>query len=197
MSNFWGFLERIGRALQWWVIVSPWEAAIRVRTIPLARLFRRKSVRVVQLGAGIYPKIPIIDTVYKQSVRLRTTALPIQTLTTKDGHTLTTSGVLGYSVIDLLKLYETLHHPEDTLQNKATGAIAQYVQEHTRAECTPALVASGATGCLDLTAYGLRFEELLLADFAYVRTYRLISDHKWGKYGDGLSTTNPVSSAAS
>lgn len=186
MSNFWDFIEKLRQLLLWWVVVTPWEQAMRVRTIP----WRRQ--RVKKLPPGIHLKLPMVDQVYKQSVRLRTVSLPIQTLTTQDDQTLTLSGVFGYSISDLQLLYDTLHHAEDTIRNKAQSSIAQYVQSNPKVSCTPERVALNACRGLDLKKFGLDCGELELVDFAYVRTHRFITDTKWGNYGDVLNTTHQV-----
>lgn len=91
------------KLFQWWFTVMPWEQAIRIR--------RGKTVRL--LGAGLYLKIPFIDAVYIQTTRMRMVDMPIQTVSTQDGTTLTIKAVIGYSIKDVQLLYNTLYHPDD------------------------------------------------------------------------------------
>jgi len=187
MTGFWGgLIELLGKLLKWWVVVTPWEQAIRVKF----------GKHTALLGPGIHLKVPLVHTVFKQSVRLRSTALAVQTLSTRDGHTLTVDGILNYSIVDIRKLYNSLHHAEDTLRSFGMAAISQFVQTHDAAECTPERVAAGASAGLDLTKYGLACTGVLITGFAYVKTYRLIMDRKgdWvGGTGDALNTHQDIS----
>lgn len=178
MSTFWQLLAQFGRAFIWWVVVQPWEQGLRIRL----------GKRVVVLAPGLHMRIPYADAVYKQSVRLRLSAMQFQTLTTKDGHTLTAAATLAYCIRDVRKLYDTIHHAEDTIRNMAAGAIASFVHEHPRAEVTPGTLATAATHALDLEQYGIGCAQVRIVDFAYVKTYRLISDQKYSQFGDALNT---------
>ena len=72
------FLEYIFNAFKIWVIVQKWEAGIRVRT----------GKHMKKLKPGVHFKIPYFDSVYVQEVRLRIVSMPTQTITTKDGLTI-------------------------------------------------------------------------------------------------------------
>lgn len=163
--------------LRLWVTVTPWEQAIRVR---LGR-------KVTLLEAGIHLKIPLLDMIYLQSVRMRITELQRQTVTSQDGHTITTSGCLGYSVLDIAMLYKTLHHPDDTITNLARAAIAQYISTHPIAECRPAAIEENLKA-LDFSAYGISAAHIYVTEFVVVRTYRVIGDYSYGSSGAKLST---------
>ncbi len=180
INSFWALFDRFVRLLTWWVVVTPWEQALRVRF----------GKRVTRLSPGIHLKIPVFDAIYKQSVRLRASSLPVQTITTADGRTITLAAVLNYEISDIQQLYMTLHHAEDTIRNLATGAIAVYVQTRPLAECGPEQIVAGVQ--LDLARYGIDSQGVQVIDYAVVRTYRLIMDSKWGGNGDSLDTTRAV-----
>ena len=91
MESLHQLLQQIGRMFVWLVIVAPWEQAIRVR---LGR-------RVRLLPAGAYLVIPFIDRVYRQTIRRRLSIIPPQTLTTRDGKSVTLGSAVGYSIVDL------------------------------------------------------------------------------------------------
>lgn len=61
MNELFGAIFRFFRQFQIWVVVAPWEQAVRVR------LGKHLSV----LNAGVHLKLPFADLVYLQSVRLR------------------------------------------------------------------------------------------------------------------------------
>jgi hypothetical protein len=182
LNSLTDLIQKFFRLFIWWVFVAPWEEAVRVRA--------GKWVR--KLGAGTHLKIPILDRIYLQTTRRRVTNMPTQSLTTKDGHAVTLSAVLGYRIADLTKLYQTLYHAEDTIKNLALAANAEYVATHDRADCTPAAIQGFSTGKMALERYGLADPEVLITSFVFARVYRIINDSlSWGN-GDGLSLATPV-----
>jgi hypothetical protein len=158
-------LQQLSRVLTWWVIVAPWEQALRVR-------FGKK---VARLDAGIYFNIPFIDKVYKQSVRRRLNVIRPQTLTTLDRHVITYCGAIGYSVEDLEKLYDTLEAPNDTIENEVCGIIARFIATHNLRECSSKEIESEVMAMLDLKKYGLAGQEFYMTSFATCKTYRFIT----------------------
>lgn len=165
----------LAKLFQWWFTVMPWEQAIRVRRGNKSKL----------LGAGIYLKIPFVDTVYIQTTRMRMVDMPIQTVATKDGTTLTIKAVIGYSIKDVQLLYNTLYHPEMTLNSMSMGFIGEYVRDNNMADITPTLIEQFVNGKIVASDYGLNNLTIRITTFAGVRTYRLISDHS-GLY-EGLN----------
>lgn len=177
METFTALLKQIGQIFTWWVMVAPWEQALRVRA--------GKHVR--RLQPGVHLRVPFLDTVYVQSVRLRVAHLSIQNVMTRDRKALTTAGAIGYAVADIEQLYQRLHHAQDTLANLAAMAIAATAAQMDADTLTPDSLAEAATARLHFEAYGLTDVSLRVTDFAFVRTYRLISDVRWGGYGDALN----------
>lgn len=183
---------QIKRLFQWWVVVAPWEEAVRIRAggedvkLGPIRILRGKKEKV---GAGIHWVIPYIDRIFKQSIRLRVGTLPSQNLTTADGHSLTLSCVLFYEISDLLKLYEKLHDADDTITGMAAAAIAEFVGTHTKAECTPANVELEANRLFSTRGLGVKGTKLNIITFSYCKTYRFITgDAELNIYGDSLNT---------
>ena len=179
MNEIIQLLRQIIGQFQPWVIVSPWEQAVRVRL----------GKRIKLLDAGIHLKLPFLDSVYLQSVRLRVAGLYRQTLSTRDGVVITVGGTIGYKIEDIGKLYRTLHHGEGTIANLARVEISNYVTSHKRDECEPERIVNAVNGALDFSQYGLSAVSIAVTDFAIVRTLRLIGDTEYGYHGDPLSTT--------
>jgi hypothetical protein len=165
----------------WIVIVAPWEQAIRVR---LGR-------RVQLLAAGTYLRIPFIDRVYRQSIRRRLMVVYPQTLTTRDRRAITVGAAFGYSVADLMLLYNTLHDAQDTVRTTVAARISEYVAGNDFADCTPAKLEGHVRGNIDFSVFGLANPEFYITNFAAVKTYRFITGEvpSWS-LGDSLSTTN-------
>lgn len=179
VQNILDFLRNL---LSWWFVVLPWEQAIRVRFGKYTRLF----------GAGLYWRIPFFDVLYIQNVRRRISTVPVQTLGTSDGKTITLHGSLGYRVADVLKLQMTLHDAEGSVQQELLGLITKYVVSHAAEDCGSAQIIAAICKQLDLTKYGLADAEFFLTGYvADVPTFRMLQDYM-GAYGvsSGLSTVS-------
>lgn len=158
-------LQQLTRALTWFFTVAPWEQAIRVRM----------GKRVAVLSAGVYLRIPFVDTIYKQSVRRRINTIKAQTLTTKDGRVVTCSGAVGYQIGDLGKLYDTLENANMTIENEVAGIISSYIGAHTLEECSSRELEERVHEELDLSKYGLEGQEFYVQSFATSKTFRVIT----------------------
>ena len=159
-------IRQLGNLFTWAFIVAPWEQAIRVRG----------GKRRALLNRGIYLRIPFYDRVFKQNTRRRLTCLRGQTLTTSDGKIVTVSGAVGFRIDDLLRMYDTLDCPNDTIETEVSGVIAAFVGSTPLARCTQNGLCEYVQNNLDLSKYGLADQEFRLVSFAYVpRAYRLIT----------------------
>lgn len=178
MGSIRELLDYILNVFKFWIIVQPWERAIRVRFGKNQRL----------LGGGLHFRIPLLDNFYIQCVRLRVIQLSIQTLTSKDIKTVTLNGCVGYEITNIETLYNTMLYPEKTISNIVQGEIADYIYTHDIQAISPAEIESHVMGKLnDLDKYGINVTYFKLTNFAVVRTYRLIQDHSWVTEGIKLT----------
>ncbi len=178
MNQIKDFIDYIFNAIKIWIIVQPWQTGIRVRC----------GKHVKEITGGLYFRLPYFDSVYIQENRLRVTEMPMQTLTSKDGKTITLNSSFGYSISSVQKLYETLFHPEKTLQNIAMSAVASFIWNSNISDITPENLEASVLAKLMADDYGIKFEYFKITNFAIVRTYRLIQDHSW--ICEGLSMDN-------
>lgn len=167
MSFFKDFIDFLQKAFTWWIVVMPWEQGIRVT-------WGRKTKLMTK---GVYLKVPILHTVYVQEKRLRVVTMPIQTLSTKDGFAVTISCSVGYSISDIIKLYNTLYQPDLTIMNICAGKISEFICSRKLEECLPDAIETYVSGTLVKTNYGLEFDNIKVINYASVKTYRLIQDH--------------------
>ena len=163
-------LQYLFNALKIWVIVQPWEQAVRTR-------FGKNPII---LNKGIYFKLPYLDSIYVQETRLRICDTPMLTATTKDLKTITISLSIGYSITDIEKLYGSLYHPETTIRNIAMSEVSSMIFGNKIDDVNPAQVESTTMERLKTLDYGISFEYLKITNFAVFRTYRLIQDTNWG-----------------
>jgi regulator of protease activity HflC (stomatin/prohibitin superfamily) len=178
-SQIFEFIQKI---LVWWVTIMPWEEAVHVRF--------GKKVRI--LTGGIYFRLPFVDKVFIQTNRLRVAQGPPQTVTTSDGKALTLVACLGYSIVDIRRVYMELFNAETTLCNILQGVIADEVCRRTLAECHPSELEKAINNAMAQTEekYGLKFAYTKITGFALVKTFRLIQDSShW--VPDNLNTNKP------
>ena len=165
------------------VCIAPWEQGLRVRLGKVTKL----------LEPGVHLRIPFIDKVFKQSIRRRVSSIPPQTVTTTDSKVVTCTAAVGYCVSDLFRLFNTLEHPNDTINNEVMGLVSHYIGGMTLANCSQSGLEEYVMNRLDLSKYGLEGVEFYLTAFATTpRVYRLItgSVETWGR--DGLMEMKEV-----
>ena len=172
------FIDQLKEFLTWWVILTPWEKGIRVRF--------GKNVKL--LDSGIYFKIPVFDQVYKQTIRTRNISNSIQTVSTNDGTAISIGLIIQYSINDIFKLYNTLYHPEFTIQNMILSKISKHITQNALKDCNPNTL-NGVIKDLDLSQYGIVLEDVGVSTYAVVKTYRLIQDSSWVYEGYNLNNS--------
>lgn len=171
----------IQRLFVWWVSIMPWERAVHVRL--------GKKVKILE--QGMHLRIPFIDRVYIQTVRMRVIQLPPQTVTTLDGKTITITMNMGYVIDDILKLYQTLYHADQTIGNMIQGVMANEVYKRDLINCVPLELETAVTNAVKGDDYGLTFRYINVTGFAVVRVYRLIQDGYWSQMSNDLQTDKP------
>lgn len=169
LSTIGNLFSQISNLFKWYFTILPWEEGLRVRW----------GKHIKKLGPGVHLRIPLLHVVYKQSVRMRRVDMPLQTVTSKDGKTITLAVTLGYAITDVGKLYSTLHQPDGTLANLVQSKVSQYITTHTLSECEPQLVEAAVSSGLDFSQFGLGETNVTVTDFAVVKTFRLIQDQRW------------------
>lgn len=157
------FLSKI---FQWWIIIMPWEQGIFVRA--------GKNSKVIT--KGIYFKIPFLDSVYIQTVRKRVIDVPLQTMSSKDNDTITVRSVLSYQISNIDKLYNTLSHPEMTLQGIVMSKIGEYINENNSKDILIKELEEVISKEINKEDYGLSGLEVNITNFAKVKTFRFIQD---------------------
>jgi len=160
----------------WWVIVMPWEQGIRVRL----------GTNTTILNSGFHWKFPFIDSVYLQTVKQRMIHVPMQTITTKDEKTITLMIGIGYTIGNIELLYNTLYHPETTIQCITMGKISDYISNNYLVECNQKYIVENIIKQNDMSEYGIDNLTINVLNFAVVRTYRLLQDNSI-MYGEQLT----------
>lgn len=168
MGQIKDLLEYLFNFIKIWIIVQPWEQGIRVRN----------GGEIKKLSKGIFFRIPYFDSVYIQETRMRMVQMCLQTLTTNDKHTVTINSSLGYSIVDIEKLYNTLCHPEGTISNIAMSVTAEYIFNSKLEDINAKDIEKSVLTKLNENNYGIKFEYFKITNFAAVKTFRLIQDNQ-------------------
>ena len=177
MSGLKEFLQWLFESFRVLIIIQSFETGIRIRC----------GKKIKKLNKGVYFRIPFFDSVYVQESRLRIVSLPVQTLTTKDKETVTINGSVGYSICDIEKLYDTLYHPETSIQNIAMAEITKFMFKKNIEDVVIDDIQKAILDVLKELDYGINFKYFEITNFAVVKTYRLITDKSSHEYTDGLT----------
>lgn len=153
------------RAFQCWVVIAPWESGLRVRF--------GKSVSTLEPGPHL--RIPFLDRIFVQAVRLRTISDSGQTIATKDGRVLTLAVAVSYAIEDIRRLYLAVSNPESTLLHQIQGHIAEVVSKTMSAELSPKVIEKTIEERVPSVEWGLSQVRIMVTTFAFVRTYRLLN----------------------
>lgn len=157
--------QSFAKPFQWWVVIAPWERGVRVRCGKRSKL----------LTPGLRFRVPFLDRVFVQSIRLRTLTTDNQTITTKDGETITVSHAVQFAIRDVQKLYDNLSNPESVIRAEAKTTIAEIVATSLADTLTPAKLMEKANQKLDqYQAWGMADVSIQITGYARVRTFRLI-----------------------
>lgn len=159
----------IKQLFDWWFLVMPWEQAV----------FVRAGNKTKVLDGGIYFKFPFLDKVFIQTKRMRMIDVAIQTVTTKDGKTITIKSAVGYSINDVFKLYNTISHPEISLCSIVMGKVTEHIRNNNSLDITPHKVEQEVSNSFNSTDYGLTGFTFTITTWAEVKTFRLIQDASW------------------
>lgn len=163
----------MSQPLKWWVVVAPWEQGIRVRL----------GKEAITLNPGIHFRIPFLDRIYVQSIRLRIVTSGSLTVSTSDGKVVTTRLTVKFAIKDVKLLYNTVANPETTLINHVSSLAAEYISRTTSTDLSHKSLSEYIDGKLDLGGWGLSEVAVNIIDFAFTRTYRLMGNEYERCYG--------------
>lgn len=165
--------QLLSELFKWWVVVTPWEQAVRVRA----------GKRTHILGPGIHARLPLIDVVYKQPIRLRAQHINGQTVSTKDGKTISVSSAIRFEIEDIELVYQRMHNASELLEQEVQSVLAQVITQNRLEEISPTYIENEVFSRLSFKCYGLKLHGFFVTGFAVVKTYRLING-EMGTYSD-------------
>lgn len=159
-------LSGLVKPLQWWIVIAPWEEGVRVRLGKTSK----------KLCPGIHFRIPWLDRVYVQSTRIRILTETGQTITTADGKVLTLAVNVEFRISDVQRMFLSVSDPEMVILGKVAGLVAELVSTTSSEGLTPKKIEEHASGKISADEWGLSGIKVMVTNFAYVRTYRLLQN---------------------
>lgn len=163
----------MSQPLKWWVVVAPWEQGIRVRL----------GKDAVVLNPGIHFRIPFLDRVYVQSIRLRIVTSGSLTVSTLDKKVVTTILTVRFAIKNVKLLYNTIANPETTLINHVSSLAAEYISETISTDLSHKSLSEHVDNQLNIGGWGLSEVSVSIIDFVFARTYRLMGNEYERCYG--------------
>lgn len=159
-------IRQLGNLFTWFFTVAPWEQAIRVRAGRYVKLLEK----------GFYFRIPFVDRVFKQSVRMRRHLISPLTVVTLDDHVITCTCSIGFYIKDLFKLFNSIESPNDTIEVEVASLVSTYIGGVASDGCKVLPLKDYVLSNLNLSQYGLEGQTFDVISFVCVkRTYRLIT----------------------
>lgn len=162
LSQIFGFFKQF----QFWVVIAPWEAGLRVRL----------GSNSVVLPPGPHLRLPFVDRIFVLPTRLRPISQTGQTITTLDGYTLTVDLTVLYQIQDIKQVFDTMSNPEYVLLSRIQGMITDYVSQKTKKELDARTVEAQVTQSAKAIGLGLSGVQLYITGWAFCRTYRLMNN---------------------
>lgn len=180
-------LQSMSKPLQWWVVVAPWEQAIRVRL----------GSRTAALPPGIHFRIPFLDRVIRLCVRERVVNCDNRTIATSDMKAVTLGLSLRYSISDARKMLEELARPEETIKAMAQALASEYVSRTSSEALSPQAISEHVAkqiNDVDLCDKGFKNIEVFVVTLAYARVIRILQayDHSYGSAFDQALDDKPA-----
>ncbi len=168
-------------------VVNSWEQGVLVRAGQVRKLLTSDNgIR----GTGLHFFCPGLSEVWKQEANIETILTPSQTHTTEDGVSVCFNLAVRYLVVDLSKVYTSIHDIGATLVAELASSAGALVGESTYEEARAQL---GDDVWRDLSerfeGWGIELQAIELANFARARALRVIT----GAY-DMPGAANPAAS---
>ena len=151
-----------------WTTIDEWELAVRVR--------RGRGLKPIQ--SGIRLCLPFIDRMITEPATLQTVNIQDQTMITLDRVNASVSGVIQYRVLDLARLWLTVHDHDEAIANVALTAIAAHIAAEGFCDLDLVQLQRAAQRTLrrETKAWGLRIESFKLTDLAESTVHRIMSN---------------------
>lgn len=167
MNQLFDWLISIINEFKFWIIVQPWERAVRTR----------RGLDPVVIEEGMHFRAPLLDQVQILNNRLRTYSFPSHTIETKDRKAVTCAGVVGFRIADPLEAHMTMMEPETVVSALALRCVADFINSRIYDEIAVAEMNEHIATELAAETRGLTIEFVAITEFGAFRTIRLLQEN--------------------
>lgn len=165
MAEFIAWLSRVFSGWKLWIVVPPWEIAVRVRL--------GKTATALQPGPHL--RLPLLDHITNVNTRLRvTTCPPITVATETRGFIRQRKALAGYIIADPLLAMQRFNSPMSAVDSLLQSASLNATTEEEAAERLRR----------DVAPHGISVEFVRFVDNAEMRALRVVQGD-WGVSSDG------------
>jgi regulator of protease activity HflC (stomatin/prohibitin superfamily) len=167
MQTIFDILRTFIAAFKFWVIVQPWEGAIRVR-------FGRR-VRVLEPGCHLM--LPFyLDHIVDMDVVTQVVSTRVQSIQTRDNHTLAIEGELRYRITNVEWAATRVQHLDDTLVNLTVGVVADVVSALKFPDCKVGPLRRLVLNAVreECEGWGVEIERFYVASLCEHKAYRVM-----------------------
>lgn len=169
-------LTYLTNQFKFWFIIKEWDYGLHLRNGKIIR----------QLDAGLYFRIPFLDTVYSKPKRTQDITISQVNFTTRDGKQITASTTAHFRINNIVDYYNGYAEPFSLID----GIIKNESAKHfLRVDYDDFCIQKYEDEILNILKSindkGMEFEDVKLVTFSNARTYRLITDKLYSqKDGD-------------
>jgi len=166
-------LRGLAKPLKWWIVIATWERGLRVRL----------GKTSTALEPGIHLRIPWLDRIYVQSVRLRTLSTEKINAMSKDGKNVSISVAVHFTIKDVKRLYDSLSTPSYTILATVAEHLISNASEIEARRLTAEKLEAALDEWEDWKRWGIGELTLSVTGFSVCRAYRLLQNEYQGGAG--------------
>jgi regulator of protease activity HflC (stomatin/prohibitin superfamily) len=154
-------------------VVSCWEQGVLVRAGQVKRLLTHENgLR----GTGFHVFCPGLSEIYVQEANTETIITPMQSHVTYDGQSVAFNFAVRYTLVDLAKMYQSIHEAGATLVAEILASGGDLINTFTYEDAQGELANAVSSDIeAQLEEWGIEVESIRLASFAKARAMRLIT----------------------
>ncbi len=147
-------------------IVEEWDEAIVLRN--------GKFLKAIK--AGIYFKIPFLDSIWRHTVITQSIDIPPQSVTTADGYNVVVKGIIRFTVSDIKIFLTTITQPADVLTDTTGGMIREIIEDTRWANIIDIDKRLTTEVGKFVKKWGIKVEKVTLTDLQIANSIRIIQD---------------------
>lgn len=170
-------IQYIINTVKFWVIVNEWQGGVHLRFGKIRRVIK----------AGMYLKLPIIDSYHVQPIRLQEIPATHINALTKDGQDVTVSGSAWYIINDVKQFYLGYSEPNEVVSSVVRSAMVMAIEKTNLKDLKVEGLECDISKNIELfIGKGFKVETFKVVTISKARVYRLIKDNLYTQFSNNL-----------